>query len=1015
LSDVLPVTEGMVKYSYQVVAVCDGVRSQAGVSANVVVGSGLIPPFIDDFADGIDDYTVIDGNNDGKKWQLNDGNVRMGYNTDLAMNDWLISPAIKLEAGKIYDVVADIWCQAATMPERIEVMIGKTPTAAGMTTVVLKPTDIAQTAANPYKMSVPVIVDETGEYYIGFHGISDADMYYLNVDNFGLTAPRSGEAPAAASDLKVIPDAAGALLAEISFVSPSKTISGNALSAIDKIELTRNGEVINTWENPATGAALSYSDALTEGGDVLYSVVAYNAEGAGFAAEQSVFVGFDVPAAPENITMTETSTPGVVTVAWDPVTTDANGLSLPASDVTYQVYKLTSSYTREPVSEKITDTTYTFEAVAPGEQDFVTILVFAYNESGEGDGNVAPFAAVGTPYTSFSMTTNADLDTYILGTNSAGGGKWATANDATFQDVTSAEVDGMFFYMTAEYLDDSATLFTGKIDLSAIANPGMTFFCMPLGDDDANTISVEVTDLATGTATEVYNKAVNQTGPEMTWNKQTVDLTAFAGKTVQITVEATAKASAYTLFDGWKLVSLLNYDLAVTGVNAPGKVKAGEAYSVEVTVENVGTKAAAGFSVELYADGKVADTKTVETLAADTKTTVKFDTAFSAIATEAVTYTAKVVYTADENTANNESESVTVTPVVSKYPALTDLTAESAEGGVSLKWNEPDLTSGAAVAITEDFEDGTAASATFGDWIFVDKDNSPVGGFESMDIPGISSGYTTGSFWVWDTDKIDGGEYAESFEAHSGTKYLFALYRADDEKSNEWAISPELDGSAQTISFYAKSYSAQYPEMIQVSYSTGSTDPSGFTVVKTINPVAADWTLYKFDVPAGAKRFAINSCATGAFMLMVDDVTYTPANATADLDIKGYDVYRDGVKINEAPVEECQYLDTNVEDGKSYEYAVVVVYNKGLSASSNVATVLYQASGLESVFGGALTISAVKNNIVITGAEGQAVAVYTVDGKTVFAGKGEAKTVIPAQQGVYVVKAGKTVKKVLVK
>ncbi|MDE5785245.1 MAG: hypothetical protein K2H98_01810, partial [Duncaniella sp.] len=529
-------------------------------------------------------------------------------------------------------------------PERIEVRLGKTPTVAGMTTVVLKSTDIAQVAANPYKMSEPVIVDESGEYYIGFHGISDADMYYLNIDNFGLTAPRSGEAPAAVSDLKVIPDASGALSAEISFVSPSKTISGNALAAIDKIELSRDGKVINTWDNPAAGAALSYSDALTEGGDVLYSVVAYNAEGAGFSAEQSVFVGIDVPAAPENITLTETATPGVVTVAWDPVTTDANGLSIPASDVTYQVYKLTSSYTREPVSEKISETNYTFEAVAPGEQEFIELLVFAYNTSGEGDGNFSPFIAVGTPYTSFSMTTGDDLETYILGTSSAGGGKWSVASDETFQDVTSAETDGCFFYMTAEYIDDSASLFTGKIDLSAIANPGMTFYCIPLGDDDTNTISVEVADLASGTSTEVYNKAVNQTGPEMTWNKQNVDLSAFAGKTVQITVIATAKASNYTLFDGWKLVSLLEHDLAVTGISAPGKVKAGEAYSVEVTVENVGTKTATGFSVELYADGKVADTKTVETLAADTKTTLKFDASFSTLATEAVTYTAKVVY-----------------------------------------------------------------------------------------------------------------------------------------------------------------------------------------------------------------------------------------------------------------------------------------------------------------------------------------------------------------------------------
>ncbi|MDE5785926.1 MAG: hypothetical protein K2H98_05270, partial [Duncaniella sp.] len=408
-------------------------------------------------------------------------------------------------------------------------------------------------------------------------------------------------------------------------------------------------------------------------------------------------------------------------------------------------------------------------------------------------------------------------------------------------------------------------------------------------------------------------------------------------------------------------------------------------------------------------------TKAVESLAADGKTTLKFDASFSALDTEAVTYTAKLVYAADENPDNNQSESVTVTPVVSTLPAAASLAGAGVEGGVQLTWDEPDLNSIVAEAVTEDFEDADAFSDSYGDWTFVDLDKSPIGGFSSIDMPGIAEGETCGSFWIWDNDKIDAGLYAESFAAHSGTKYLFAFYRDDFGVSNEWAISPELDGSAQTISFYAKSYTSEYPEKIKMCYSTGSTDPSDFTVVKTVNAVAGEWSLYEFDVPAGAKHFAINCCTEDGFMLLVDDVTFVPAASAADLEIKGYDIYRDGVKINEAPVEECQYLDTNVEDGKTYEYAVVVVYNKGLSAVSDVISVLYQASGIESIYGGVLNITAAKGSIVVTGATGQAVAVYTTDGKTVFTGNGEAKTVIPAQQGVYVVKAGSTVKKVLVK
>ncbi len=207
----------------------------------------------------------------------------------------------------------------------------------------------------------------------------------------------------------------------------------------------------------------------------------------------------------------------------------------------------------------------------------------------------------------------------------------------------------------------------------------------------------------------------------------------------------------------------------------------------------------------------------------------------------------------------------------------------------------------------------------------------------------------------------------------------------------------------------------EYPEAIKLCYSTGSVNPDDFVEVKTVKPVAGEWTLYEFNVPEGAKRFAINSFATGAYMLMVDDVTFIPANVIATLELVGYDVYRDGVKINDSVVEECEFTDTNVENGHTYEYAVVAVYTTGLSHSSDVVSVLYQGSGIDSIAAGALSISTARGQIIVTGAAGHAVAVYAVDGKTIYSGLGEAKTVIPAPQGIYVVKAATTVKKVIVK
>ncbi|MDE6583003.1 MAG: choice-of-anchor J domain-containing protein [Duncaniella sp.] len=1015
-TDEMEEPEELTSYYYEVVAVHAGISSAAGRSNVVTLGS-INPPFTATFDDDLCGFTVIDANGDYKMWTQNVGRVRMGYNTSMAMDDWLITPPLKLQAGKRYDISADFGVENSKYPERVEVKIGKAATAEAMTTVLLEPTDLDNPiSTDPLEWSTSFIPEEDGVYYVGIHGISDADCYYLYTDNFAISAPMALDGPAAVTDLSVVPDENGGKSAVITFTTPDKTLSGDAITALEKVELLRNDEVIKTWEAPAAGAQLTYTDELPDLGDYTYTVVSYNANGAGVKTSVTAFVGVDYPAAPANVKAFETANAGEVTVTWDAVTTTEAGKPLAASLVTYQVYGFDAYNTRMAVSDKISATSFTLQAVPAGEQEFVQYAVFAYTERGEGAGEISNFFAAGTPYDSFAVSSSSDLATYIMGTDETGGGKWGFYNSNL--GVEAQDGDNSFLGMKVTAVDQYGEVFSGLISLESMVNPGISFYTYNLGLNegtvsDLNELKIGVLERGKTEFEYIKTVIVNETGEVDNWNQVMADLSAYAGKTVQVSILATCHNATYTLIDNLKVGSVIPYELIASAINAPGKVKPGEDYNVVVTVTNDGSKPADKYSVELYVNDKLAETKECEALASGARNGVEFNLNMPVLATEPVTVYAKVVFAADENPANNTTETVTVTPVVSKLPAVADLAGASAENAVKLTWSEPDLTTGPGEAVTEDFEDATGFAAAYGDWTFVDLDKSPVGGFQGSDIPVISPGQTLGSFWVWDTDQAFKDN--PTFESHSGTHYLFAMFRYDGEKVNDWAISPELDGSEQTISFYAKSYSEEYPETIKLWYSTGSKNPEDFVLVAEYKDLANDWTLYEFDVPEGAKHFAINSCAADAFMLMVDDVTYIPAGAVPNLQLKGYDVYRDGVKINEATVEECTFSDANVEDGKTYEYAVVAVYTQGLSAASNVVTVLYQASGIESIYGGALSISAGKNSIIVTGAAGQAVAVYAVDGKTVFSGQGEAKTVIPAQQGVYVVKAGKTVKKVLVK
>lgn len=383
----------------------------------------------------------------------------------------------------------------------------------------------------------------------------------------------------------------------------------------------------------------------------------------------------------------------------------------------------------------------------------------------------------------------------------------------------------------------------------------------------------------------------------------------------------------------------------------------------------------------------------------------------SALATEDVKYMAKVVYAGDENEANNSTPEITVKLVASAFPAATDLTAANGADGVVLNWNEPQAATreaGSGESVTHDFEDGESFSAEYGDWIFTDVDESAVGGFQGLDIPGITIGQTKGSFRIWDQSMVGN----QTFAAHSGTKYLFSLFRYDDGTVDDWAISPSLSGAAQTVSFYAKSYSSQYPEKIEVYYSFGDTDISMFTKVMDATTVSGDWTKYSVELPAGARRFAIRSCAKGSFMLMVDDVTFIPGEDVFAGDIQDYDIYRDGAKINDKLVTETTYTDATVVEGQTYNYVVVVVYDNGVGAPSNVATI--QASGLDSLTA-ARSIIGGEGQIRISGFEGVEVSVSSIDGKHVAGGVAGAIDVVKVPAGIYIVKVGKKVAKVVVR
>ena len=1014
-SESLSIPEKLTTYYYQVIASYAGFNSEPATSNTVPLGV-VLPPFTATFDDSLDGFTVVDANGDGQTWANNDGRARIIYNKSLDMDDWLISPAIKLSAGTLYTIAADFACGQASFAERIEVKLGTSTDPKDMTTVLLEPTTITQLRENPLAWSTIYKPESDGVFYVGIHGISNMNTFTLYADNFSISRLQSPDGPAAVSNLQAVPGLNGELTATISFTTPSKTLSGDELSAISKIELLRDGSLVNTWNNPAKNTAITYVDRPEEPDYYTYTVVPYSSVGNGGEASVEVYVGVGIPNAVDGVVALETGNPGEVTITWNAVTTTADSIPLDPSLVQYRVNRVING-NAIAITGMLSGTSYTYQAVEPGSQEFAQYALIAHTEGGYGDilnRSLSANIPTGTPYNGLTLTSQDDIDKYLLGINSRGGGAWGVYDNTL---LPAQDADNRVFAMYAPFENGYGDLYTGLVSLANFANTTLSFYTYNIGlgapGADINELTVSVRETGTTDYVDLKTVVIGETGPENSWNRIIVDLSAFAGKTIQINFYSIAKTASYTLIDNIKVGNLCANDVAVTELSAPESVVAGNDFTLDVTVNNEGTATTKDYTIEVYANKQLVASKQGPAISGGRSAIVEFDLTMSPLASGRVSYTAKAVMAGDENEANNQSKIISIGTVRSTLPEVSALTGAETDSAIKLTWSEPDFAAIPADAVTEDFENGLPFIARYGDWVFVDKDGVAVDGFSNIELPNIINGVTKGSFWIWDTNDVGSGN--SYFQAHSGTKYLFALYRSDMGRADEWAISPELNGEAQTISFFAKSYSGDYLEQVKVAYSTGSIEPDDFISVKNFVGLSNEWTRYEFKIPEGAKRFAINSCATNAFMLMVDDVTYIPANAPHSTQFKSYDVYRDGLRINADPVSTCEYADTNVEDGKTYEYRVVAVYSKGQAAPSNAVSITYKKTSINEIGSEAIAIATGMGSIVVSGAQAEQIVVYAVDGKTIYSGKGSAITTIPVQTGIYVVKAGAAVKTVSVK
>lgn len=849
------------------------------------------------------------------------------YNSGMAKNDdWMMSPAVYLVAGKPYQVSVDVSQPNENTTLPIEICMGEAATAEAMTQTVMPRVmtpaqwDFATLRGNVF---VPA---KTGKYHFGIHAVDTEGVYdgrETDFVNFTVSYVGNEKAPGAVTE--VIANSKGTTVT-VSLTAPAKAIDGTALTTLEKVELYRDGEFV-TDDTPTPGDVIEMEDEVNEPGYYTYQIIPYNAEGPGATYSLVKLVGFGAPLDPANVKLAEVADdPSHLLLTWDAVTADAEGNALGDDDVTYAVINSRGEVLKDGITE--TKAMLTIDASQPS---VVQAGVRAFSKGGESNGVLADMLSVGTPYELPYKESFAEAKAEkVYGFYGAGYASQPIPS-GYFQGFDAVDGDGGLFIAQCSQVSD-AYMQSGKITIpSDVAQPGLSFWANNVKTDNTNICGVQVND-GTGWKTLLSGQVMgsNLSNVDGGWGKIMVDLSAYKGKTIVYRITMGVRRYVNIFLDNIRIEELPSKDLAIQAVTVPSKVKANIPYNVEVSVLNQGLKSvlSSKYKIFLYRDGQRILGKGGTTLSKGASATFTFEQKMGVCDAGTHTYYAVVDYADDQDQSNNTSAETPVEVQAPSYPAPV-LTATADADTARLAWTMPNL-SADPMNIVESWEKADAYATAVQGWTFVDRDKNAVGGFNGITLPGWTSGSSKGSYMVWPSSVLA----QIGMPAPEGSQALASIFCAG--ANDDWAISPQLTGEAQTVTF--KAAASTYGDSFKAFYSTGSLDPADFVQVVDSTVVPNAWTDYSFALPEGAKYFALVNCSNDCFWLLFDDIHYRGTNPDASLQVKGINLYRNGELLTSLEPGTLAFADDDV-CGLTH-YNATVVYDMGESRVSNTAEAL---------------------------------------------------------------------------
>lgn len=925
--------------------------SRSNVQMRLGEQNPLVPPFCETFDNlrpGMEHedfrryFQTIDANNDERSWGLYNyaeaepyGRCAyLLYPVDVNQaDDWLIPRAIKLEAGKYYCVHVDAALYQDGEPHAFEIKYGLFNDPEGLDQTVIPRTEVSTTHFN--RAEGWICPDFDGKYYIGIHAISLTQYGYLFIDNISIDAPLDAGAPAGVSDLVMTNSPDGKPEVALSFLSPLKSLDGSSLTGKMSIVIKRDGKTVTTLSDIEPGKSCSFTDKAGKEGDYVYTIVASNDCGDGATVRREHHVGLVAPLPPEIETFADNGD-GYLSLSWKAPETDVNGNKINSDIITYSIYNV-NEY-GDPVAEStgLSANSTLIPLPSSDDQKMEMRLVTATVGGRESDFAPTDMLVVGKPYAlpfECSFTTD-DYYKYVFEVSGDKDVVWRMVDD--FSDPKSQDGDNGYISMIGTMPGQESSLVTGKLDFTTATAPYISFYTYVYKDDD-NEITISATDVESGESTVVGKYSLSDF-TRVGWNLISCPLDAFAGCTVRIAIKGHIETHGYIPVDNLTVSQRNNLDAAVGNVTAPRFAHAGETFDIVAEVFNKGTDDIHGCEVILEKDETPVETQKCDISRGET-IDVRFSETFTSLSDPMSSYCVRVILDGDGDSSDNTSAPFTVTFIAPVFPAVKDLSISETVGMAMLSWSAPDLTAAPPMEVMEDFESYAPFAVSFGGWTTIDADGGYTGGFQDLEMPGID--LTPQSWWVMPSD----APYS-FITPHSGTRCLAQMYAINGQGNgtvpcDDWLITPRLYGGAQTIGFAVRSFSTDYGyDTYETYYSISGNTRDCFEPLTEQTETTGDWEEQMIAVPDGTRYFAIRCTSDNIYMMMADDFTFIPEGTPRELTLIGYNMYRNGEKINVNPID---YTECAVPyDKRTDTFFVTAVYDAGESVASNA--VALQAS-----------------------------------------------------------------------